>query len=218
MDVVMLVGAAGASVVVALIVLLVVAVQRSMRAERARKTQLWEWSRAHGWSYTERARAEWTSRLPGRNPRGLGVVMTGHLGGRWVTVADYKHETSSSDGSSTTHHYIVIVVRLAQPHLPVSVLSRGSLSQLGRSLFGDKPTATGNPTFDYRYRVVAPDPHYARRLIGPQLITAHLYNAVPHWSLAGQDLLTYHKGQLRHPKAIPALAAPLLHVAELLPP
>ncbi|MEV4128911.1 hypothetical protein [Nocardia sp. NPDC049707] len=35
-------------------------------------------------------------------------------------------------------------------------------------------------------------------------------------ALAGQELLSYRPGQLHHPDAVPALAAPRVHVADLL--
>ncbi|WP_280440869.1 hypothetical protein [Nocardia brasiliensis] len=214
------------AIVVTVVIVLVVVVPLSIRAERRRKAALAGWAHAHGWSYAERVRADWTGRLPGRNKRGLGVTLTGQLDGRWVTVADYSYETTSSSNfsstshsttSTTTHYYIVIVVHLPQPHRPVAVLTRGLFSQLGRTLFGDKPTATGNPDFDSRFRIVSPDPRYAHWLVGKDLIAAHLHNTVPHWSVGNHDLVTYRPGRLKDPNAIPALAAPLLHVAALFP-
>ncbi|MFI6047337.1 hypothetical protein ACIA8C_37365 [Nocardia sp. NPDC051321] len=211
--------------VVLMVVLLIVFAALSIRVERQRRNRLQAWGRANGWSFTQHARADWTARLPGRNRSGLGVMLTGQAGGQWVTVADYHYKTTStsysSDNSSTTsttrHHYIAVVVQLHRPYPPIAVEPRGPLSQLGRSLFGDKPTATGNAAFDSRFRIRTSDPNYARWLIGKPLIDAHVANISPPWSLTGQHLLTYRTGRLHDPAMIPAIAAPLLHIANLFP-
>ncbi|MEU6830837.1 hypothetical protein ABZ894_19495 [Nocardia beijingensis] len=55
-------------------------------------------------------------------------------------------------------------------------------------------------------------------MLGPPLIGAHIARAVPPWTLAGAELLTYVRtsGALRDPTTIPGYVTPLLHVAELL--
>lgn len=214
------------TVVVSFVVLLAVAIPLSIRAERSRKENFRQWAAAHGWAFAESGRAQWTARLPGRNSRGLGVTMSRQLGGRWVTVAEYLYRTSSSSTSTTgttsttttTHHFVVVLVLLDRMYPPIEVLPRGLLSQLGRAMFGDKPTATGNVLFDSQYRIRTGDPGCAKALVGPPLIDAHLARAVPPWSLVGAELLTCVRvsGALRDPSAIPGYAAPLLHVAELL--
>ncbi|WP_433193162.1 hypothetical protein ACQP1G_31105 [Nocardia sp. CA-107356] len=221
----------GASIAIALIagpialvvVLLAVLIPLSIRAERARRAGLWQWATQHGWTFAESSRPPWMSRLPGHRRQRLGVTLTGQIGGRWVTVADYSYETTSTStsGDSThttphTHRFIAVVVLLDRPLPAASVRSRGAISKLGRSLFGDKPTATGYEFFDSRFRITAADPDYARWLVGKPLRDAHLAGAVPDWSLAGQELLMYTPGQLRDPRAIPALAGPLNQVADLL--
>lgn len=173
--------------VVLMVVLLIVFGVVSMQLERQRRNGLRAWTAANGWTFTEFARADWTARLPGHNRGGLGVLLTGQLGGRWVTVADYHYKTTStsysSEGSSSTsttkHHYIAIVVHLHRPYVPIAVVPRGPISQLGRSLFGDKPTATGNAAFDSRFRIRTTDPNYARWLISKPLIDAHVANISP---------------------------------------
>ncbi|MGK8485409.1 hypothetical protein [Nocardia asiatica] len=225
MEVGLVFGALIAMAVLPVVVVLAVALPLSIRAERARKAALWQWATARGWTFSEGGRAHWTARLPGRNSRGLGVTMTGQLGGRWVTVAEYSYQTTSFDSSSTTtstttttHRFVVVVVLLDRAYPPVAVHSRGLLSQLGRAIFGDKPTATGNVLFDAQYRIVTPDPACAKALVGPALIEAHIARAVPHWSVVGAELLTCTptSGRLRNPNRIPGYAAPLLRVAELL--
>jgi hypothetical protein len=47
-----------------LIALLVVAVVVSARRERQRREGLRQWAVRHGWTYTERPRVDWISRLP----------------------------------------------------------------------------------------------------------------------------------------------------------
>ncbi|BDT93714.1 hypothetical protein IFM12275_36900 [Nocardia sputorum] len=208
------------------VVLLAIVIPLSISAERSRKETLRQWAAAHGWAFAESGRAQWAARLPGHNSRGLGVTMSRQIGGRWVTVAEYSYRTTSSTGSSTTdtttttttHHFVVVLVLLDRMYPPIEVLPRGLLSQLGRAMFGDKPTTTGNVLFDSQYRIVTADPSYAKALVGPPLIDAHIARMVPPWSLAGAELLTFVKtsSALRDPSAIPGYAAPLLHVAELL--
>lgn len=191
----------------------------AIMAERARKERLRDWAAVNGWTFAVWPSARWTSRLPGRRRNRLGVTMTGMLGGRWVTVAEYSYETTSGSGDSETthrHYYIVVVVLLERSYPPVSVIGRGSISRLGRAMFGDKPTDTGNGWFDARFRIIAGDAHYAHWAVGKPLIDAHLAGAVPLWSLVGQDLLYYFPGRLRDPHAIPAYAAPLIRVADRL--
>lgn len=199
--------------------LLIVAVVSSARSERERVDRVHQWAAAHGWRVDRPPHAPWTPRLPGRNSRGVGVSVTGYLGGRWVTVAEYSYQTSDGgdSGGTTTHRFVVTVVHLDRPFPPLSVRPQGSWALLGRALFGDRPTATGNPLFDYAFRVDAGDPAYAEAMVGPHLIAAHVAGAVPRWSLDGTDLLTYVPNvRLTDPRAIPGYAAPLLRVADLL--
>ncbi|GAB0107193.1 hypothetical protein JMUB6875_61860 [Nocardia sp. JMUB6875] len=205
------------------VLVLIVVLPITLRVERDRKELIRGWAGLHGWMFQERSVAPWTARLPGRNRRGLGVTVTGQLGGRWVTVAEYSYETSSGSGessSTTTHRYIVAVVLLDRPHPPLAVRQRGLVSQFGRALFGDKPTATGNVLFDARFRIDAADPSHAKAMVGPNLVAAHIAGAVPQWSLVGNELLTYTpvSGKLRDPRQIPWYAGQLLHVADLLGP
>lgn len=203
------------------IVVLVVAIPISIRKERDRKAALWNWAAAHGWTFLESSRAPWTDRLPhGRSSR-LGVTMSGPYGGRWVTVAEYSYQTTTTSGDSTTthtHDFLVVVVHLEAGYPPVAVQPRGLVSQLGRAVFGDKPTATGNVLFDSQFRITAPDPAYAKAMVLPPLIDAHIARAVPCWSLAGAELLTCTplSRKLRDPSVIPGYIAPVVRVAELL--
>ncbi|MFB7724656.1 hypothetical protein [Nocardia sp. NPDC056100] len=195
------------------------------RAERVRQEMLWNWAVAQGWSFQVRGSARWAARLPGLRRRRLGVTMTGWLGGRPVTVAEYSYDTehgssSGSDGSTTwtTHHFIAVMVLLHRPYPAISIQPRGAFSQLGRAIFGDKPTATGNGSFDSRFRIKCGDPVAAKALVGPALIDAQMAGAVPPWSLVGAELLscTAVSGKLRDPNMIFAHAAPLVRVADLL--
>ncbi|WP_067796773.1 hypothetical protein [Nocardia beijingensis] len=216
---------------VSVVVLMAVAIPLSIHAELSRKAAIRQWAAANGWTFAESGRAQWTARLPGHNSRGLGVILSRQLGGRWVTVAEYSYRTTSSSSSSTTdctttttttttttHHFVVALVLLDRMYPPIGVVPRGMLSQMGRALFGDKPTATGNALFDSQYKIVTADPGCAKALLGPPLIGAHIARAVPPWTLAGAELLTYVRtsGALRDPTTIPGYVEPLLHVAELL--
>jgi hypothetical protein len=214
---------------VLLIVLVVVAIVVSVRQERQRREALRAWAGRHGWTYVERpAATDWSARLPGRNRRGVSLMLSGVMGGYPVSVADYSYTTTSSstthraDGtpststSTTTHHYVVVVVRLPRPGPSVEVQPRHGLSKLGRAIFGEAKTALGYEPFDRAFRIYAKDPAAARRLVGRSLAGQHLAGQVPAWSLYGVDLLTYERGRLGDPARIPGLVAPLVRVATLL--
>ncbi len=153
--------------------------------------------------------------------RGISLLVSGRMHNWPVGVAEYSYTTESmadsrGSRSTTTHHYLVTAVRLTASYPPLAVQPRGALSRLGRAMFGDNATATGHDPFDRQFRVHTKDPVYARAMVGPALITEHLAGRVPEWSLAGYDLLTWQSGQLSDPRHIPALAAPLVRVADLL--
>ncbi|MGW4243456.1 hypothetical protein [Nocardia sp. NPDC004722] len=206
-----------------MIVVTVVAIPLTIRAERERKARIRDWAATYGWSFQERATAAWTGRVPGRNRRGIGVTVTGRVGGRWVTVSEYSYQTTRHSGEyryTKTHFYIVAVALLDRPHPPLAVRYRGVISHLGRALFGDKPTATGNAAFDSRFRIDATDPAHAKAMVSPALIAAHLTGAVPQWSLVGNELLTYttFSGKIQDPRLIPWYAGQISRVADLLGP
>ncbi|MFE6858024.1 hypothetical protein [Nocardia sp. NPDC057668] len=211
-------------IVVGFVGLMMLAAARSARAERERVDRLYHWAAAAGWRVYHRSDAPWTDRLPGGHRHGIDISLVGRLGGHWVTVAEYSYQTfhtrSSGDSTvtdTTTHRYVVTVVHLDRQYPPLEVRAQGMWSLLGRALFGDRKTATGNPLFDCTFRIDAGDPAYAKAMVGPHLIEAHVAGAVPLWSLAGTDLLTYvPNAQLHDPRAIPGYAAPLLRVADLL--
>jgi hypothetical protein len=210
------------------IVLLVVLARRSAQRERERLHRLHGWAKRHGWTVTYRPAVTWSARLPGANGRGISLAISGVVNGRPVSVAEYSYtETSTSTStdasghtststSSTTHHLIVTVVRVPRSYPAVSVLPRGALSKLGRSLFGDGATATGHAEFDRAFRVRSKVPQVAVGVVGPALIAEHLAGRLPAWSLYGDELLVYQPGRLLDPERIPALTGPLLRVAELL--
>ena len=216
----------GVAVVIALIV---VAAVVSARRERERREALRQWAARYGWTYEERpAPPDWTARLPGRNRRGVSLMLSGVVDGYPVGVAEYSYThtssttthnadgTSSTRTSSTTYHYVVVVVRLPQAGPSIEVQSRHALSKLGRALFGDRPTAVGHEPFDREFRVGAKDPTAVRRLIGPALVDEHVAGRVPAWSLDGTDLLTFQNGRLDGAERVADRAASLVRVATLL--
>ncbi|OLB65509.1 MAG: hypothetical protein AUI10_06415 [Actinobacteria bacterium 13_2_20CM_2_72_6] len=84
----------------ALVALIVVASVVSVRRERRRREGLRGWAARYGWTYVERPKTDWADRLPGRNRRGLSLVLSGVLDGYPVSVADYEYtETSTSTTS-----------------------------------------------------------------------------------------------------------------------
>lgn len=162
--------------------------------------------------------------LPGRDRRTVSVVLSGVLDGYPVTVAEYSYTTSShgtdasgsSTRSTTRHDLSVAVVRLRQAYPPVEVGPRRAASRLSRSLFGDGKISTGHPEFDRRFKIGSTDPVMARALVGAALVSAHLADGVPAWSLDGEELMTYRQGLLPEPDDVMPLVTPLLTVAHLL--
>jgi hypothetical protein len=204
-------------VVVALMAVLIVVGVRREREHRQRIRQL---AAYHGWTVTERPVVEWTTRLPGRNKRGVSTLMSGMAYGWPASVAEYSYSTTSTDsnGGTTTqhHHFIVAAVQLDEPYPPVAVELRGAMSRFGRTLFGANAAATGDDEFDREFRVKTRDPALARTLIGPALIDDHLAGRVPEWSIAGHYLLTWQPGRIGRTDPIAELAVPLVRVAQLL--
>ena len=213
-------------VVVLVVVLVVRAIRRARRLERERQQRLADWARHHDWTYAYRPAAEstWSARLPGRSRRGVSVVLSGMADGYPVTVAEYSYVTSSTGtdasgrttSSETTHRLIVAVVRRGQAFPPVEVAPRSAVSRFTRSMFGEGQIATGDSEFDRRFRIKSPEPGTARALVGQALISAHLAERVPGWSLYGEELMTCQQGVLRGPEGVAPLLNPLLEVARLL--
>jgi hypothetical protein len=166
--------------------------------------------------------------LPGRNRHGLSFAVSAVFTGRLVSVAEYSvtdvQISSAPDGmgatttttTSNTRHLTIAVVRLPQPFAEISVQRRGPASKVGRALFGDRITATGNERFDRRFRIITADAQYARRMVGPALAAAHVQDEVPLWSIYGSELLAYWAAQIGDPEAIPGFAGSVLRVAELI--
>jgi hypothetical protein len=191
------------------------------RRARRRLEALELWATRNGWTPTQRPQAEWYRFLPGSDRRGVSLALTGTVRGRMVSVAEYSYTETSYDAgattsSSTTHRFVVVVVRLGRPYPWISVETRGTLSKLGRKLFGDSQAATGDEEFDRRFRISTREPAVARQVVGRQLIAAHLAGAVPAWTVSGHELLTYRDGSIDVPEHVPAFAEPALRVADLL--
>ncbi|WP_225729611.1 MULTISPECIES: hypothetical protein [unclassified Nocardia] len=210
--------------VVAVLILGLVAIPLRSHAEYKRLEALRQWATARGWSFAESGGAEWITRMPGTRRRGIGAIMSGQVNGRWMTIAEYWYLTeqtgTDSRGRSRTRthttYYVATVVHLDQSHPHIEVRTRGALSLLGRAVFGEKPTATGNPVFDKDFRILAADPQYSGWLVSKPLIDAHVARAVPEWSVVGNQLLAYYPGRLRDPDVAYGRGIGLLRVAELL--
>lgn len=219
MDTVLAVALACACLVgIALLVVLVVA---SVRRERRRQERIRHWAAHSGWSVVAYPSLDWAGRLPGRNGRGISLLVSGRAYGRTVAVAEYSYTESTPTGQDgaqtvTTHRFVVTAVRLDAWYPPIEVRPRGTLSRLGRAIAGDGATATGHDAFDRGFRIRAHDPALVRALVGPALIADHLAGHAPAWSLAGHDLLSWRPGRIDDPRWIPGLTAPLLRVAGLL--
>jgi hypothetical protein len=211
--------ALGCAAFVALIVVLIVF---SVRRERQRQARIRQWAASRGWTVTTKPRGiEWTSLLPGRNRRGVSLLLSGIQYGRPVAIAEYSYTVTTSTGSSggsttVTYNFIVTVVRLPTWYPPVAVQPRGAMSKLGRAIFGDNAAATGHEEFDRQFRVQTKDPAASRALVGPALIGEHLAGRLPAWSLAGSDLLTWQQGPIKDPSQLETVAVPVLRIADLL--
>jgi len=193
----------------------------SSRRERARVDALGQWASGHGWTVATRPAVDWGQRMPGHNRRGVTLALSGGLGGRSVTIAEYfytqtTHHTranAASTSTTRTYQYVLLVVRLQRPGPTMAVVERGALSRFGRVLFGDSATAVGQEDFDRAYRVVSKDP---MAMLSPSLVAEHVAGRLPEWSLHGNELMTYRGGRIGEPASIPDQFGPLLRVAELL--
>jgi hypothetical protein len=190
------------------------------RLDRRRRDWIGQWAAQHGWTVEKDSAVGWTSRLPGRDPYGVSLVVSGMVNGRRFSVADYSYirfqpvRSESTSRTGTPRHLIVAVIQLGESYPPVAVQPRRTLSRLRRVWFGDRATATGHAEFDRRFRVVAQDPA-ARGLVDPALIVEHLAGRVPPWSVAGTELLNYQPGELRDPGQVLVAVGALSRVVEL---
>lgn len=175
--------------------------------DRPRRDNFARWAGAHGWRYDDRSHPAWTARLPGHDSGTVTFILTGMVGNRLVTAAEYRFGP---------HRFTVVVVHLDRPYPPLTVLDRHLSREIGDAFAGSTPFHTGHAAFDRRFRVTAVDQRYARLMLDPVVIQAQLDGPVERWSLAGRDLLTYTPGKARSPAAIPELARPVLHLADLL--
>jgi hypothetical protein len=212
------------------VVIGVISGQRS----RARTAALNDWALRNEWTVARRPAVTWGRRMPGRNRRGVSLAVSGLLNGRSVTIAEYSYTTSSTTThpagmgpggtaggtttNTTTHRYVLTVVRLSRAYPSIGVYQRGTLSKLGRSLFGDKSTALGQEEFDRAFRVTADQPGLVSTVLSRDVVAAQVAGELPDWSVEGNELLTFRSGQLGDPAGIPAQFAPLLRVADLLEP
>lgn len=186
------------------VVLVVLAVVLARRHERERRDLLATWADARNWSATfGRVRVPWVDRLPGRDPRGIRMVFSGHRGERAVSVAEYVHqavETTTAghqpQRQSSPRACIVCVVHLPEAYPPLEIVRRGGGSRLWRRLGYGSDVTTGDPDFDELYRIRSDQPLSVSALVGPELIQAHVAEEVPTWSLDGQDLLAFWTGRL----------------------
>jgi hypothetical protein len=102
-----------------------------------------------------------TRQLPSQRGR-VPLLAYNWLDALIVGVADYSYTTTVrySTGpngqalpTTTTHTLLVTAVRLPYRYPAIAVVRRGALSRLGRTLFGDGASATGNAEFDRRFRI-----------------------------------------------------------------
>jgi hypothetical protein len=218
---VLVVGLVFGGLAVGAIVTVVVLRPDRMREPPERREYRLRVAARNGWNVSFGGRFDWTARLPGADSDGVSLAVSGLAGRRPVLVAEYSFTTmvSTPYGTATgTFEYVVFVVGVSPGlrHVSLAVDRRDAVSALGRRLFGDAVTATGQEEFDRRFKLVSSDPTVARRLIGPALIAEHLECHPPSWSLHNGTLLTYLPGRIQDPTAVATLTGPLARIADLL--
>ncbi|WP_250029439.1 hypothetical protein [Paractinoplanes maris] len=197
---------------VASLALVVVVALLAARQRRRRDTRIAEWAARHGWQLIPQPAVDWGSRLPGANPAGVRVMLSGQVGGRPILVGEYEvtdvQVVTGADGSATTtphtRHWVVSVAILRRAWAPATVTARGRLSR--------RESVTGDPGFDKAFRITgAPGPWCT-----PPLFAAHLAGQVPvPWSVSGAELMTWTEGRLVPSHPVGDLR-PLVHLASLL--
>src|SRR5690349_24799127 len=188
----------------------------AQRREKARQQALALWATQHEWQVVPKPHVDWGRRLPGGNKRGVSLALSGVVGGRPVTIAEYSYTTATTTNgttSTTTHHFVLHVVVLREPMPTVAVYRRGGMSKLGRALFGDKATALGYEPFDRVYRVSAADPRLVRSVLMPALVTEHVAGRLPDRSLQGRELPSFRARRTHEPPTPPADLAPPVRLA-----
>jgi hypothetical protein len=170
------------------------------KAERRRRDAFHAWAAAHGWrGYEGDVPAVWRWRLS--HLRGFAIrrlaVTTAY--GLAITAADCRYEVHSTDGEGRPQtgavDISVFLARLPGRWPDIDVQDRGFGSRVLRALGKRPPVATGQPEFDRKFRVEAPDPR-AVRLLSPALVRAHLKDQVPLWSLRGGELMFWEERRL----------------------
>lgn len=193
----------------------IVAISAGYAARRRRRVheQWQQWADRNGWTLTLRPAVDWGRQLPGGNKHGVSHSFSAVVHGRPVSVAEYS-VTDGSDGTTTnTHHHVITAATLRRPVPATSVEPRGPASRLRAGLFGAGETATGDPDFDraFRIRTSAPAAWFP-----PGLAAAQLAGRVPaSWSARGDEVLCHQPGRLE-PDEVPARAAAILPLADLL--
>jgi hypothetical protein len=200
---------------VGLVASVIVFAVHAQRREKDRRHAIYLWAMTNHWAYVPRPAVDWAARLPGKGRSGgVTLALSGPLWGRRVSVAEYHYKTTSSDadgGTTThTHPYVVSVIHLDRPWPGLAVQPRSGLSKLGMAMFGTG-TMIGHAEFDRQFTV-----HGDPGRLPPALVGAHVAGAVPHWSLWGTDLMTWHAGRIGDPATVPQFVAPLFPVAEML--
>jgi hypothetical protein len=213
----------GAVCLGAFLALAIVLAVAARRRERRRREALQVWAVRSGWQYRPRPQVEWWRRMPGRNKRGVALALSGVVGGRPASAAEYSYTTTSTthygasvQSTSSTHHYVLYVVRLRGPWPAMAVQRRGAASRFGRALFGDRATAVGYEPFDSAFRVSAEHAEQVRGLLGRELLAEHVAGRLPDWSLHGDELMTMETGLIADPAIIPGRLAALVRIADLL--
>jgi hypothetical protein len=92
------------------ITLIVVSAVVANRRERARQDALRQWAAQHGWQVAQRPTVDWGRRMPGRNPRGVTLALSGTTGG--PTIAVFRRGAMSRFGRSLFGNRATAIHRL----------------------------------------------------------------------------------------------------------
>ena len=195
-----------------LAVLVALGVVLAAGRRRREHDRLRRWVEQHGWTLTRQPEVDWGRELPGGNKHGVSHCFSTVLHGRPVSVAAYS-VTDAGDGTAVnTHHHVVAAATLRRPLPSTTVEPRGAVSRF----LGTGRTTTGHPDFDRAFHLRTTTPAALPGWFTPALAAAQLARRVPaSWSVRGTELLCHHPGRLE-PHAVPAEAAALLPLADLL--
>ncbi|AYY12937.1 hypothetical protein EF847_09680 [Actinobacteria bacterium YIM 96077] len=99
--------------------------------------------------------------------------------------------------STSTFHHRVFVIELPLSLPPISLGPEGLLGGRLARAFGFDRVETGDSFFDNQYKVVCPDPDFARSLLHPEMVRLLARSGTWSWRIEGDVMLSYSRGYMR---------------------